>query len=260
VTQTPPLPPVELRALVSCTDVSIWDNPTGALVFPDVPPEAYAFVLDLGCGAGRVARQLLQQRPQPQRYLGVDLHRGLVEWCRRNLAPCSPGFDFQHHDVYEHSLNPGGQKAPQPLPVADGEISLMLALSVFTHLLEEQAEHYLAEAARALRPDGLLLATFFLFDKRDYPMMQEFQNALFINPHDPSNAVIFDRGWVRTAARRAGLVIAHAVPPTVRGFQWMLWLRPTAGGASEVELPEDAAPYGHVRPPERPPDADKFGL
>ena len=44
-----------------------------------------------------------------------------------------------------------------------------------------------------MRPDGWLHASWFLFDKRLFPMMQPFQNALFINETDPSNAVIFDR-------------------------------------------------------------------
>ena len=33
-------------------------------------------------------------------------------------------------------------------------------------------------------------------------MMQDFQNALYINDVDPSNAVIFDREWLRREARR----------------------------------------------------------
>ena len=30
-------------------------------------------------------------------------------------------------------------------------------------------------------------------------MMQDFQNALYINDIDPTNAVIFDRDWLRAA-------------------------------------------------------------
>ncbi len=77
----------------------------------------------------------------------------------------------------------------------------MIALSVFTHLTQVQAEAYLAELSRVLEPGGILLTSWFLFDKRDFPMMQEDQNTLFINEFDVRNAVIYDRSWI---ARRRG--------------------------------------------------------
>ena len=40
----------------------------------------------------------------------------------------------------------------------------MILTSVLTHLLEDEAEHYLAETARVLEPGGRALATFFLLD------------------------------------------------------------------------------------------------
>src|SRR2546425_460600 len=94
-----PLPPPDMRALVGLTDPAFYDNPTGGLVYPHLDPSTYRKVFDFGCGCGRVARQLIQQRPQPDRYVGVDLHRGMIEWCKANLAPHAPGFEFHHHNV-----------------------------------------------------------------------------------------------------------------------------------------------------------------
>ena len=119
-------------------------------------------------------------------------------------------------------LNPEGEHRTLPLPAGDGAFTLFNAISVFTHSTQDQTEHYLREAARVLRPDGWLNASWFLFDKALFPMMQPFQNALFINETDPSNAVIFDRAWVRETARGLGLVITEAQPPSVRGFHWHL--------------------------------------
>jgi len=76
----PPLPPHELRVLVGATAEELYDNPTGELLW-GLPREAFDFVLDWGCGCGRLARKMLLQDEPPRRYLGVDLHRGMVRWC-----------------------------------------------------------------------------------------------------------------------------------------------------------------------------------
>jgi SAM-dependent methyltransferase len=254
-----PIPPPEMRALVGLTDPGEFDNSSGALVYPYLAAETYASVFDFGCGCGRVARRLIQQVPQPRRYLGIDLHRGMIEWCRENLAPRAPEFEFLHHDVFNVRFNPGTERglwrrpAPpprtRPFPAEDHAFTLVNAWSVFTHLLEDAAEHYLRECARILVGDGILHSTWFLFDKSGFPMMHEFQNALFINDVDLTNAVIFDKTWLRTTASEAGLVITRVVPPTVRGFQWVVLMAPQQPGRSHVDFPDDEAPVGIVRPP-----------
>jgi SAM-dependent methyltransferase len=138
----------------------------------------------------------MQQRARPRRYVGFDLHSGMVRWCREKLAPRAPGFEFLHHDVENPSFNPGpGKPLVLPMPAEDGSFSLVIAYSVFTHTTQAHAEYYLREVTRVMRPDGMLAASFFLFEKRYFPMMQDFQNALYINVEDPWNAVIFDREW-----------------------------------------------------------------
>lgn len=245
-----PLPPVEMRALVGPTERDAFDNPNAELIYPHLEPRLYERVLDFGCGCGRLARQLVQQRPQPREYLGIDLHRAMVDWCRNELAPRAAWLRFAHHDVFNAQLNPGaGKPRMLPFPARDGAFTLVIAHSVLTHVVEDAAGHYLREVARVLRPDGALNATFFLFDKSGFPMMQEFQNALYINEGDPTNAVIFDRTWLRGVAREAGLVITQAIPPAIRGFHWTIVMRPLESEVPEIELPEDTAPLGRCPPP-----------
>jgi SAM-dependent methyltransferase len=255
-----PFPPDEMRRLVGHTDVAKFDNPGGDLLFPDIPAEAYDSVLDFGCGCGRVARQLIQQRPRPRAYLGIDAHRGMVQWCQRHLAPRAPGFRFEHHDVLIPAFNPGGRGEVADLPGPPRSFSLVHAWSVFTHLVEPHAVHYLREVERVLREDGYFHSTWFLFDKTGFPMMQEFQNALYINPADATNAVIFDRAWLLHTARGLGLKLVAAIPPKRRGYQWVLLMARLSSPRPEVPLPEDSAAPGLGRPPLLPPDADKIGL
>jgi SAM-dependent methyltransferase len=250
VQESIPIPPINMRQLVGPTDPADFDNADGSLLYPSLKPEAYASVFDFGCGCGRLARQLMQQSIRPKRYVGVDLHRGMIKWCHENLHSLDRNFEFHHQDVFNAGLNPGLEKPMTArFPVEDASFSLVIALSVFTHVNEAQTQFYLGEIARILQPGGYLLSTWFLFDKADFPMMQDFQNSLFINEADPSNAVIFDRDWVRSQAKAAGLTITAAAPPTIKGFQWHVEMRPAAAGLVEAEFPPDVAPRGLMRPP-----------
>jgi SAM-dependent methyltransferase len=238
-----------MRQLVGPTDPSAFDNPTGDPIYDLVPERCYESVLDFGCGCGRVARRMLLQRRVPDRYVGLDLHEGMIRWCSENLAPQHPNFSFHHHDIANDTFNPGaGKPLHASFSVPDKWATLVVAHSVFTHILPGSIDHYLAETARVLRPDGQALTTWFLFDKLYFPMMQEQQNALFINEFDPWNAVIYDRTWLMAALQRHHLGLAAVRPPRVRGFQWELVLAPLGAGAT-VELPEsDDAPLGVHRP------------
>lgn len=244
-----PLPPVKLRELVGPTDPAAFDQRPGEPVFPTLTdPELYDFVLDFGCGCGRIARRLaLAAAPMPRRYVGCDLHAGMIAWDNKNLAPRLEGFTFVHSDVFNPGFNPDPSlPRTAPFPAEDGAVSLLLALSVFTHLTQEQAPSYLDEVRRVLRPGGVLLASFFLFEKAHFPMMQDFQNALYINDQDPTNAVIFDRQWLLAELDARELRIRVARPPSLRGYHWELEIVP---GRGSVELPPDEAPFGHLPPP-----------
>jgi SAM-dependent methyltransferase len=254
-----PIPPFEIRQLVGLTDEAAYDNPRGTPVIPNIPLDCYESVFDFGCGCGRIARQLLQQTPRPKRYLGIDLHKGMIDWCQRNLAPPDRSFKFRHHDVFNAGFNPDARKPKfLDLPAEDHSFKLIVAWSVFTHTTQSQTEHYLREVARILSAGGVLVSTWFLFEKRYFPMMQDFQSALYINEYDLANATIFDREWLELTLSGLGLSIVRVVPPWIRGFQWEMQIAHTSSGRSQVCLPMDRAPFGRVPPPV--PTGDVSGL
>jgi SAM-dependent methyltransferase len=239
-----------MRELVGQTDLRAYDNQTGELIYPFISAEKYESVLDFGCGCGRVARQLLLQDVRPTRYVGVDLHEGMVEWCQRNLADATDGFEFIHHDVYNLRFNPTGVQPPvMVFPVGDHEFTMVHALSVFTHLTQMQTEHYLSEVARVLRSDAVVLSSWFFFEKSNFPFLPETHNALYVDYVDPTAAVLYDRGWVENLASRNDLVISYIEPPKVRGHQWTLLMQPTSSGVNPARWPDDNAPIGKAVPP-----------
>ena len=241
-----PLPPLHYRTWVGPTDEARYDNPTGALVYGDFPAERYESVLDFGCGCGRVARQLIQQVPRPRRYVGIDVHPELIDWCREHLRPAAPGFEFHHHDVRDALVNAGADKPDVlPFPVADASVTLLEALSIFTHIVERQLPFYLREAARVVREDGEINASFLLFEKDAFPVLDDARNALYIDDAYPPAAVYYDRGWLERTIADAGLAVTRiAQRPETRGYQWRLVLAPLSAGVTAVPIPRDEGPLG----------------
>ncbi len=94
-------------------------------------------VLDAGCGTGRMSRHLVDRGCS---VVGLDLSPGMLEQARR------AGPDLE---VHEGSL--------LDLPFADGGFDGVLLWYSVIHLTDAELPAALAEAARVLRPGGLVL-------------------------------------------------------------------------------------------------------
>ena len=97
-----------------------------------------------GAGAGAGLDGLLGLERRPERYLGIDIHQGMIDWDRANLP--APGFEYVHHDVASPSHNPNGVLRVAPIPAPDHDFTLVLAISFFTHQVEDQALFYLEKS------------------------------------------------------------------------------------------------------------------
>jgi SAM-dependent methyltransferase len=135
------------------------------------PSEA---VLDVGCGIGRMARPLAGFLDDQGSYDGFDVNREGIGWCRRRYARLD-NFRFQVADLYNRRYNRHGTQAASDyrFPYEDERFDFVILTSVLTHLLEQEADHYLAETARVLRPGGRALATFFLLNAESRRLVAE---------------------------------------------------------------------------------------
>jgi SAM-dependent methyltransferase len=122
-------------------------------------------VLDIGCGTGRFALQLLG-RPHffHGRYHGFDVDARAIEWARANVP--SSRTEFVCVDLRNEHYNPNGADVADTFrfPYEDGSIDFAFAVSVFTHLPSAVTAHYLKELRRVLAPQGRALASFVLLD------------------------------------------------------------------------------------------------
>lgn len=128
-------------------------------------------VLDVGCGAGRMAVPLSVYLDARGSYDGFDVNRKGIDWCRRHLAGERPSFRFHHLDVYNAEYNPRGRLSPSQVafPFEADSLTVAFAISVFTHMLPPDVDHYVAEISRVLDGSGRALLTWFLLDDDSGP-------------------------------------------------------------------------------------------
>jgi len=111
-------------------------------------------VLDLGCGCGKLAR-FFYLNPG-LRYVGIDLFKPAIAWCQRAFALAGDRFRFEHFNGISEVYNPGGDIAARDyvFPLETDSVDMTVCASLYTHLLEPDARHYLAEICRITRPGG----------------------------------------------------------------------------------------------------------
>src|SRR5262249_19201845 len=130
-----------------------------------------------------------------------------------------------------------------PLPAKDGEFSLLIAHSVFTHLTKAQSEYYLSEVRRILAPGGIAFTTWFFFDRDSFPFLPDVY-SLYTSDSDFSQAVIFDREWFIATLRNLGLGVHMTRLPWIPGHQWKVFLvRRTPGMEDHFPLGEEGADW-----------------
>jgi SAM-dependent methyltransferase len=127
--------------------------------------------LDFGCSSGRVVRVLGAAYPNIH-WHGCDPNSPAIDWAKENL----PGIDFFVNG-----------DAP-PLPLADGSLELVYAISIWSHFAPELGLRWFEEMHRLLRPEGHLVCTthgltsiayYATRELRSVEQSQEIRDALY---------------------------------------------------------------------------------
>jgi SAM-dependent methyltransferase len=126
---------------------------------------AGARVLDLGCSCGRLA-MALQPCLGRGRYVGLDIDPVAIHWAVRHLEPRDPRLHFVLAELHSEVYNPRAQAPAAAFrwPFDDAGFDTVIAYSLFTHLLADEVQRYVAEAARCLRAGGRLVFSCFVVD------------------------------------------------------------------------------------------------
>lgn len=120
-------------------------------------------ILDVGCGTGLLGIASEPFLGEKGRYVGIDVTKKDIDFCQNHYP--QPTFEFIHFNVNNPAYTPLRESRRLKWNLEDGSFDLVTALSVWTHLGEEDALFYMTEVNRVLKPHGKAIITFFLLDE-----------------------------------------------------------------------------------------------
>jgi SAM-dependent methyltransferase len=104
------------------------------------PLASFESILDFGVGSGRLARMF---KGFKGRYFGADIDHELVNWTSSAM----------------NWVSPMRTSSKEALPCPAAAFDLVISVSVFTHMNEQDSEFYLRELRRVTQPGATLLLT-----------------------------------------------------------------------------------------------------
>jgi len=160
-------PPISLRRRVGFL--------TG---FDGVPSEFVAYlkllcglgptsrVLDMGCGCGLLELELEKVVTRGE-CCAFDIHRPSINWAAKTIGSRSPHFRFLHADIHNEAYWPAGRLDARTFlaQLQEPPFEIIVAKSLFTHMLPDELQHYLDAVAANLSADGKAMLTFFLLNE-----------------------------------------------------------------------------------------------
>jgi SAM-dependent methyltransferase len=153
-----------------------------------------AFVVDLGCGVGRLTRYMIEA---PLRgYLGTDILPEILDEARA-IADGRANFHFAIARDCE-------------VPLASEEADIVAAFSLITHLLDEEVFIYFRETARVLKPGGV--ATFSFLDYAHPEHFQKFHR--YVSSYRKSERDLlkcFEKSTLSLFASTVGLEVIEII-------------------------------------------------
>lgn len=183
------------------------------------------FILEVGCGVGRDAIELTKILSPKGKYVGFDIIKPSIDWAKQNITKKHKNFTFHYYDIQSQIHNNDGKITTTDikLPAKDGSVDRIFLHSVFTHMYEKDIVHYLKEFKRVLKPDGLVIASFFILDeesltrahkgkgkKHRHPLTFEhtYGRGTYINDKNyPEGAIGFTPQKIKSMLLRGGLGI-----------------------------------------------------
>jgi len=178
--------------------------------------------LDVGCGCGRMAIPLTKYLKNGK-YEGFDVNPRVIVWCKENIEPKFPNFNFSFIDIKNSSYNVEGKidASNVRFPFEDQSFDFVSLASIFTHMLPNDLKNYFKEIARVLRNNGRCYITYFLINDESRKLIDsgisqvKFQHKLdgfySVSLTKPLVAVAYDEKFIRSLYEENNLKIIEPI-------------------------------------------------
>ena len=173
------------------------------------------WVMEIGCGFGLNAIDVMEQFPMDARYVGVDVDEQAIDWAQKNITSKTANFWF-------HPLDQALFEDDKPfLPAQSASIELVYGFGVFHSIYPDGFSRYLSEVSRVLRPGGSVFLTLYVIrpglithlsakggnSETDLRFIHLVDRGFYLNdPADKNSATGFSERKLGAMARRARLV------------------------------------------------------
>ncbi|MBT0608439.1 class I SAM-dependent methyltransferase [Aequorivita echinoideorum] len=144
------------------------------LIYEILDRKSNNYILDIGCGTGLLAMSCQNYIEDSGLYIGLDVSKSNIDFCKSHFT--NSKLRFHHFDVNNAMYANNQESKYKPWAIESDKMNLVTALSVWTHLNEEDAIFYFKEIFRVLKKGGKALITFFYLDNLYYESLDYRKN------------------------------------------------------------------------------------
>lgn len=192
-------------------------------------------ILDLGCSCGRLAFAL-RDLIGAGKYQGIDIDPISIDWAQRYFSKerFSGKFRFDLVSVYSDVYNIRSivDASTFRFPFEDHQFDIIVAYSLFTHLLANEAENYLRNAYRVMKSGGqLVFSCFAVNNDINGTFLQNSKktgNTFIYSEAAPRKATAFELVYMESVLRGVGF--------SRISFDQGVWRTPGNIGGSDQDL------------------------
>ena len=216
-------PPIHLRRQVGCLGDIGGAGPEFVTYLKLLAGlKAGQSLWDVGCGCGFLELALEQARWKG-RLVGTDIHRPSIEWAQRTITRRMPDVRFMHADIRNAAYWPEGKlSAGEWLAgFAERDFDLVVAKSLFTHMLPDELDLYLKAISTRLKPSGTALITCFVLNPTQEALRasnritftKPARDSVYAVRHlaAPTAAVAYDESYLTERVRENGFTVRDAM-------------------------------------------------
>jgi len=180
-----------------------------------------ADIVEIGCGCGRMALHLDAEYFTGS-YLGVDIDPEMIEYCRSHFPFPRFAFLLSPHASSTYRRAESEQPADTFIIAQPETRDFVFSTSLLTHLLENEMRFYLQESLRILRPDAMMVMSFFCLEHVEkgnpWTFAHRIGNAFADDRNFPEAAVAYRQNYLIGLVKELGFREAWVSGRPVQSF------------------------------------------